>query len=177
MTHAELAKQRVPGRLSASSRTARWRQRTWQPGGENAKVPRAGTQVPVRWADPQGPESSILSGECRGGPQGRPGDPLGRGAVPGVRNYIHPITRNRMNPPIAPTQPIQLSLRTRAENPNHHLWNNHGTWWCHFTLHLANGTKCRVRRSLRTGCPTKARTRRDGLLGRLMTPSSTLTPA
>ena len=76
-----------------------------------------------------------------------------------------------MNPP------IQLSLRTRADNPDHHLWNNHGTWWCHFTLHLANGTKRRVRRSLRTACSTKARTRRDSLLGRLMTQFSTPCPA
>lgn len=173
MTQAGLAKQGPPGTITLSSRTARWRQRTWQPGAENAKVPRAGTQVPVRWADPQGPEYSILSGECQGGPQGRSGDSLGRGAVPGVRIRINPSTRNRMKPPIAP---IQLSLRTPADNPNHHLWNNHGTWWCHFTLHLSNGTSCRVRRSLRTDCPTKARTRRDSLLDRLRTQAPTLTP-
>ena len=66
-----------------------------------------------------------------------------------------------MNPP------IQLSLRTRADNPDHHLWNNHGTWWCHFTLHTRHGTKRRVRHSLRTHDLARARTRRDNLLSRL----------
>jgi hypothetical protein len=23
------------------------------------------------------------------------------------------------------------SIRVLAHNPDHHLWNNHGTWWCH----------------------------------------------
>lgn len=26
--------------------------------------------------------------------------------------------------------------RNGADNANHHLWDNHGTFWCHFTLHL-----------------------------------------
>ena len=43
-----------------------------------------------------------------------------------------------------------LAIRVRAENPDHHLWNNNGTFWCHYTEHLSDYTKRRVRRSLRT---------------------------
>ena len=46
-----------------------------------------------------------------------------------------------------------LTRRQRPSGENHHLWNNNGTWWCHFTVHTANGQKRRVRRSLRTLLP------------------------
>ena len=47
---------------------------------------------------------------------------------------------------------------------NHHLWNNRGTWWCHFTLHRPDYTAERVRVSLRTRDVIEARRRRDQLL-------------
>jgi hypothetical protein len=56
-----------------------------------------------------------------------------------------------------PPPTIQLSLRTDARNPDHHLWNNNGTWWCHFTLHTSGATKHR----------NVARVRRDNLLSTL----------
>ena len=28
-----------------------------------------------------------------------------------------------------------LSIKIDLENPDHHLWNNHGTWWIHYTVH------------------------------------------
>lgn len=62
---------------------------------------------------------------------------------------------------------LRLSLRTEVTNPDHHLWNNHGTWWCHFTVHSDQGQKCRIRRSLRTLDLHEARRRRDRLLQRL----------
>lgn len=49
-------------------------------------------------------------------------------------------------------------------NPDHHLWNNHGTWWCHFTVHKSDYTKHRVRVSLHTKDLDTARQRRDVLL-------------
>lgn len=58
----------------------------------------------------------------------------------------------------------ELAIRIRPENPNHHLWNNHGTWWCHYTLHLPDFTKRRVRASLDTRSSVQARARRDALL-------------
>ena len=27
-----------------------------------------------------------------------------------------------------------------GSNPNHHLWNNNGTWWLHYTEHLPDYT-------------------------------------
>ena len=60
----------------------------------------------------------------------------------------------------------QLALRTNLRNPNHHLWNNNGTWWCHATVHLPDFTKRRVRISLRTPDIEKARLRRDTIFAR-----------
>jgi hypothetical protein len=54
-----------------------------------------------------------------------------------------------------------LGIRVRAENPNHHLWNNHGTWFLHYTVHPTPYTKERVRRSLGTKDLEVARARRD----------------
>ncbi|MDF1813986.1 MAG: hypothetical protein P1V20_17415 [Verrucomicrobiales bacterium] len=52
----------------------------------------------------------------------------------------------------------------RKENPNHNLWNNHGTWWCHFTIHHRNHSSERVRVSLKTTNLGEARARRDQIL-------------
>jgi len=66
-----------------------------------------------------------------------------------------------------PPPTIRLSLRIDAHNLDHHLWNNNGTWWCHFTLHTPGATKHRIRRSLHTNDRNVARVRRDGLLSTL----------
>jgi hypothetical protein len=65
--------------------------------------------------------------------------------------------------PTHPTAPARLSLRVRRDNPFHHLWENNGTWWVHFTEHLPDFTKRRVRRSLGTKDPEEAIRRRDAL--------------
>jgi hypothetical protein len=52
-------------------------------------------------------------------------------------------------------------IRVRAENENHHLWNNHGTWFLHYTVHPTPFTKERIRRSLGTKEVEVARARRD----------------
>jgi len=59
------------------------------------------------------------------------------------------------------------SVRIRAENPNHHLYNNNGTWWLHYTAHPTPVTKKRVRRSLATRDIVVARERRDAFLSGL----------
>ena len=57
-----------------------------------------------------------------------------------------------------------LSVRVRGNNPDHHLFNNHGTWWCHFWA-IADGVRQkRFRVNLHTKCRTRARAVRDGLL-------------
>ncbi len=64
--------------------------------------------------------------------------------------------------------PQRLSVRIATANPNHHLWNNHGSWWCHYTLYFADGRRRRVRHSLKTSDQEKARIRRDRVLSALM---------
>jgi len=60
---------------------------------------------------------------------------------------------------------IHLNCRAKdAINPDHNLWNNHGTWWCHFTVHHQNRQSERVRVSLKTTNLIDARSRRDQLL-------------
>ena len=58
-------------------------------------------------------------------------------------------------------------IRVRAENPNHHLWNNHGTWFLHYTVHPTPFTKERIRRSLGTKDIRVARERRDTFFANL----------
>ena len=53
------------------------------------------------------------------------------------------------------------SLRISEGNPNHHLWNNNGTWFLHYTVYPTPFTKERVRRSLGTKDVKTARERRD----------------
>jgi len=50
------------------------------------------------------------------------------------------------------------------ENRRHHLWNNNGTWWIHYTLHFADYTAQRIRRSLRTSELEEAIRRRDEII-------------
>jgi hypothetical protein len=68
------------------------------------------------------------------------------------------------------------ALRVHAENPNHHLWNNHGTWFLHYTVHPTPFTKERLRRSLGTKDVRVARARRDTFFAHL-TASATATPS
>ena len=57
-----------------------------------------------------------------------------------------------------------LAIRVLPDNPDHHLWNNNGTWWCHYTVHRPDYTKERVRVSLGTRCQDVARRLRDRVL-------------
>lgn len=59
---------------------------------------------------------------------------------------------------------VTLAVRGSTDNPDHHLWNNRGTWWCHFTVHHSDYTSERLRVSLKTSDLETARTRRDELL-------------
>ena len=62
-----------------------------------------------------------------------------------------------------PSDSAVLSVRI-TKTPFHHLWNNHGTWWCHYTEHLPDFTKRRVRRNLHTDDSHIARLLRDSIL-------------
>lgn len=55
-----------------------------------------------------------------------------------------------------------LSSRSGKSGDRHHLWNNNGTWWVHYTLHFGH-RKRRIRRSLQTRSLEEAIRRRDEL--------------
>jgi hypothetical protein len=57
----------------------------------------------------------------------------------------------------------QLAIRIDAENPVHHLWKNHGTWWINYTLHTDGQRVRRVRRSLNTSSIAEACGLRDAI--------------
>jgi len=62
--------------------------------------------------------------------------------------------------------PLHLSIRIDPANEDHHLWDNNGTWWCHYTLHRGERRRrCRV--SLGTRDRAEARARRDHLFDAL----------
>ena len=64
-------------------------------------------------------------------------------------------------------------IRVDAENPNHHLWDNHGTWFLHYTIHPTPFTKERIRRSLGTKDVRVARERRDNFFATLANNAAT----
>lgn len=57
-----------------------------------------------------------------------------------------------------------LAIRVRKDNPNHHLWDNNGTWFIHYTVHQSDFTKSRVRESLGTKSLAAARRLRNRIL-------------
>ena len=58
---------------------------------------------------------------------------------------------------------VVLAIRTDGDNPNHHLWNNNGTWFVNYTVYPTPITKQRVRKTLKTKCVHEARRKRDVL--------------
>lgn len=60
-----------------------------------------------------------------------------------------------------------LSIRIHTGNPDHHLYNNNGVWWIHYTEYPDALTSRRVRRSLRTRDRGTARRRRDAVFAGL----------
>jgi hypothetical protein len=59
-----------------------------------------------------------------------------------------------------------LSSRNCTAGDRHHLWNNNGTWWVHYTLHFGD-RKRRIRRSLKTRLLEEAVRRRDELFAQI----------
>ena len=55
-------------------------------------------------------------------------------------------------------------VKNKNPNPNHNIWNNNGTYWCHYTVHQDDYTKQRVRVSLRTNDVQIARALRDFIM-------------
>lgn len=61
------------------------------------------------------------------------------------------------------TAATTLAVRVNLNNPDHHLWNNNGTWYVHYTHCPTPVTAERVRKSLRTRDIITARRRRNEL--------------
>ena len=59
---------------------------------------------------------------------------------------------------------LELGIRINRANARHHLWNNNGTWFVHYTVYPTPVTAKRVRRSLRTKSLSEAIHRRDTIL-------------
>ena len=55
-------------------------------------------------------------------------------------------------------------MKNKNPNPDHNIWNNNGTYWCHYTVHEDDYTKQRVRVSLGTNDVGIARALRDFLM-------------
>ncbi len=103
------------------------------------------------------------------------------GVLPGLRTETLPrkdrsdaqvgflffVSRCVLNPRIMSSFTRLPGIRIRPDNPNHHLWNNHGTWFLHYTVHPTPLTKERVRRSLGTKDIAVARRRRDAFFDSL----------
>ncbi len=54
--------------------------------------------------------------------------------------------------------------RKKTTGPDHHIWDNNGTWWAHFSITRRRGRSKRVRLSLCTKSKKVARQRRDQLM-------------
>ena len=72
------------------------------------------------------------------------------------------------------SQGKELALRIDDSNLNHHLWNNNGTWWIHYTIYPTPVTAERIRRSLKTRNLTEARHLRDQILENILSQSNKL---
>ncbi len=62
---------------------------------------------------------------------------------------------------------MTTAVRINRANPDHHLWNNNGTWWVHYTVYPTPIQKQRIRASLRTDNLGEARKQRDTLFTQL----------
>jgi len=59
------------------------------------------------------------------------------------------------------SHPVARVSRRCRRNPNHHLWNNNGTWFLHYTVYPTPFAAERKRVSLGTKDLREARSRRD----------------
>ena len=58
-------------------------------------------------------------------------------------------------------QPRRTTPLRGRSNPDHHIWNNNGTYFIHVTLLWEGRRKLRLRKSLKTKDVNEARRRRD----------------
>ena len=94
-------------------------------------------------------------------------------AMPRAKRVRNRKEKRAMNNPLS-THVEELALRIDESNLNHHLWNNNGTWWIHYTIYPTPVTVERIRNSLKTKNLPEARNRRDKILDKLLTQAGRL---
>jgi hypothetical protein len=57
----------------------------------------------------------------------------------------------------------ELAVRIDPSNEDHHIYNNNGTYWVHYTVYPSPVTAERIRRSLKTKDVSEARRKRDAI--------------
>ena len=81
-----------------------------------------------------------------------------------AKNENAPAGEKGAAAPVAKSRGFYLKMRAVEKNPNHHIWNNNGTWYCDFTLVTDSGEKNRVRNPLYTDNVEDARRCRDKMI-------------
>lgn len=106
--------------------------------------------------------------------RGRVAETMRAGDRPGERRllrrasplWVHAEELSMSTAKSAAAATPSLSIRVDGDNPDHHLFQNRGTWWIHYTEHRGN-KKERKRQSLRTRDVVEARSGRDALFARM----------
>ena len=65
-------------------------------------------------------------------------------------------------------QKEESAIRIDNSNLNHHIWNNNGTWWIHYTIYPTPVTAERIRHSLKTKNLDEARNLRDKIICKIL---------
>jgi hypothetical protein len=90
----------------------------------------------------------------------------GKEMLPGHGLHVRETERRNvmLNSPVPVERYPVLSIRLDAANPDHHLWNNNGTWYLCYTVLTSAITASRIRTSLKTHSLETARALRDQAL-------------
>ena len=88
-------------------------------------------------------------------------------AMSRAKRVYKPKGKRAMNN-LQPTHVEEVALRIDESNLDHHIWDNNGTWWIHYTIYPTPVTVERIRSSLKTKSLPEARSRRDEILGELL---------
>jgi len=81
-----------------------------------------------------------------------------------------PVAGHPVLTPVSKTDRPRLKTRRVGSNPNHHIWNNNGTWFCKFRVHAADGGTKYINKTLKTKFLEEARKRRDEMMAAYSNP-------
>jgi RNA polymerase sigma factor (sigma-70 family) len=81
-----------------------------------------------------------------------------------------PVGEHPVLTPVYKADRPRLKTRRVGSNPNHHIWNNNGTWFCKFRVHAADGGTKYINKTLKTKFLEEARKRRDEMMAAYSNP-------